>query len=168
MSSHDFPISWGGKATEHVINTYKVTMIKKLKCDSIQSNRKSYADNSKRGSTEKFKCHRIQFNWKVYSMLITQKGWLSKNLNQTVFRLTERFTVNQLNFAARKFRGLIIIANLGIFCAIKFHVLVLQDPFLTKPFFTKMPVTSLIMVRFSKFNFSLKPDSKPHKIICAI
>ncbi len=31
-------------------------------------------------------------------------------------------TVNQLNFAARKFRGLPIIGNLGIFHAIKFRV----------------------------------------------
>ena len=31
-------------------------------------------------------------------------------------------TVNQLNFAARKFCGLLIIANLGIFRAIKFPV----------------------------------------------
>ena len=46
-------------------------------------------------------------------------------------------TVNQLNFAAIKFCGLLIIANLGIFHAIKFRVLVFQDPFLTKIFLHK-------------------------------
>ncbi len=59
----------------------------------------------------------------------------------------------QLNFAARKFRGLLIIAKLGIFRAIKFRVLVFQKPFWQKPFFTKMPVTSLIMVWFSNLTF---------------
>ncbi len=46
--------------------------------------------------------------------------------------IQEKSTVNQLNFAARKFRRLLIIANLGIFCAIKFRVLVVQDLLLTK------------------------------------
>ncbi len=41
-------------------------------------------------------------------------------------------TVNLLNFAVRKFRWLLIIANLEIFRAIKFRVLVFQNPFLTK------------------------------------
>ncbi len=46
-------------------------------------------------------------------------------------------TVNQINFAARKFRGLLMIANLGVFCAIKFRVFIFQDPFLTKTFLHK-------------------------------
>ncbi len=52
-------------------------------------------------------------------------------------------TVDQLNFAARKFRGLVTIANFKyiIFCATKFRVLVSQDQFLAKPCFTKMPET---------------------------
>ena len=48
-----------------------------------------------------------------------------------------QYTVNQLNFAARKFRRLTITGNLGIFRAIKFRVLASQDPFLTKTFLHK-------------------------------
>ena len=43
-----------------------------------------------------------------------------------------RITVNQLNFAAIKFRGSPNFPILGIFRAIKFRVLVSQDLFLAK------------------------------------
>ena len=46
------------------------------------------------------------------------------------FRLGRHTTVDQLNFAARKFRRFVIIVNLGIFRAIKFRVLVSDDHFL--------------------------------------
>ena len=46
-------------------------------------------------------------------------------------------TGHQLNFAARKFHGLLIFANLGKIRAVRFRVLVFQDPFLIKTFLHK-------------------------------
>ncbi len=69
-------------------------------------------------------------------------------------------TVNQLNFAAVKFRGLPISFYLAHF---NFAFWYLR----TKCSFPKMAVASLFMVRFSKFNLSLKLESKLHNTICA-
>ncbi len=49
-------------------------------------------------------------------------------------------TVNQLNFAALKFRGLPL---LSLFRPCKFHVLVSQNPFLTKTLFHKNACSSI-------------------------
>ena len=49
-------------------------------------------------------------------------------------------TVNQLNFAALKFRGLPLLSLIRPF---KFRVLVSQDPFLTKTLFHKNSFSSL-------------------------
>ena len=57
-----------------------------------------------------------------------------------------------------------IVLEINLISLVRFDI---SGPFSDKnPLFTKMPVTSLIMVRFSKFNFSLKLESKPHNIIC--
>ena len=62
---------------------------------------------------------------------------VKKDANHNLEIISISCTVNQLNFAARKIHRLLIIANLGIFRAIKFRVLVFQDPFLTKTFLHK-------------------------------
>ena len=75
-------------------------------------------------------------------------------------------TVNQLNFAAVKFRVLTIHA---LFRATKFHVLGSRKiPGPGQPCFTKVAMTPLIMVRFSKFKVFLKLETKAHNILRAI
>ncbi len=66
--------------------------------------------------------------------------------------------LNQLNFAAVKFRGLPIHA---LFRAIKFRVF-------GQPRFTKVALTPLIMVRFSKFKVFWKLETESHNILRAI
>ncbi len=54
-------------------------------------------------------------------------------------------TIDQLNFAARRFRGFVIIVNLGIFHAIKFRALVFSfGIFLRNTFLHKNACCSLI------------------------